>query len=375
MSSRVRDRPRVRRARTVLEAIVTEVRSENVTFMAGSIAYHAFVSLVPFLLLTLFLISRVGDEALARAVLAAITANLTPAGAAEGGVLGQFTELLLRAATSGTRDAGISALSLVALVWGTLRVFRGLDQAFSDIYESEAANGFVDQLIDGVAVFGAIGVALFVVSAAEQFVGLPSLGAVDVVARPAASVLAVGLALLPMYYVFPDEDITAREVVPGALVAALGWTALSGAFRYYVAASSTTSYGVVGVIILLITWLYFGGLVLLVGASVNAVLAGRSEDVADIAWGATPGTDASHDDADFVAPLQELEAAVEAAEATGYDEIRVAVGDREVTLPRPDEAAADATTVDRPWLLGGSRESGRVLLRWDSRAGRRDEEG
>jgi membrane protein len=367
MSSRVLDDPRVRRARTVLEAIVTEVRSENVTFMAGSIAYHAFVSLVPFLLLALFLISRVGDETLARAFLEAIAANLTPAGATEGGVLGQFTELLLQAAASGTRNASISVLSLAALVWGTLRIFRGLDQAFSDIYESQSQNGFVDQIVDGVVVFGALGLALFGISAAERFIGLPSLGAADAVVRPVLSVLAVAVALLPMYYVFPDENVTVREVLPGALVAACGWTALSAVFRYYVVASSTSSYGVVGVIILLITWLYFGGLILLVGASVNAVLSGRSEDVENIAWGATPGAHHSYNDADFVEPLRELRAAVEAADAEGYDEVRVAVGDREVTIPRPDEATVRVKTVDRPRLLGGDRETGDVRLAWDSR--------
>ncbi|WP_276260415.1 YihY/virulence factor BrkB family protein [Haloglomus litoreum] len=374
MSSRVFDDPRLRRARTVLEAIVREVRAENVTFMAGSIAYHAFVSLVPFLLLVLFLINRIGDEALARAFLAAIAANLTPAGATEGGVIGQFTELLLQAATSGTQNASISLLSLVALVWGTLRIFRGLDQAFSDIYESESLNTFLDQVLDGVVVFGALGVALFLVSAAERFVGLPSLGAADAVLRPLISVLSVGVALLPMYYVFPDEDVSVREIVPGALVAALGWVALSGVFRYYVAASSTSSYGIVGVIILLITWLYFGGLILLVGASVNAVLAGRSEDVENIAWGAAPGTHHSYNDDAFVEPLRELKSALDAAEAEGYDEVRVAVGDHEVTIPRADEATVRVKTVDRPRILGGDHETGELLLRWDSRAGGRDDE-
>jgi membrane protein len=372
MSSRVLDDPRVRRARTVVEAIITEVRAENVTFMAGSIAYHAFVSLVPFLLLVLFLISQVGDDALAESFLRAITANLTPVGAAQDeGVVGQFTQVLLDAATSGTQNASISALSFVALIWGTLRIFRGLDQAFSDIYESEALNTFADQMIDGTIVFGALGIALFVVSAAENFVGLPTLGEADTVVRPLLSVLSIGVALFPMYYIFPDEDVTVREVIPGTLAAAAGWTALSAVFRYYVAASSTSSYGIVGVIILLITWLYFGGLILLVGASINAVLSGRSEDVENIAWGAEPGTHHSYNDDDFVEPLRELEEVLEVAEAEGYDEVRVAIDDREVTLPRPDEASVTVKTVDRPRLLGGDRETGELLFQWDSRSERR----
>jgi membrane protein len=364
MSIREFDDPRLRRGRAVVRAIIKEVRAENVTFMAGSIAYHAFVSLVPFLLLVLFLVSRVGDATLARTFLEALTANLTPAGAAQdGGALGQFTELLLEAATSGTRNASLSALSLVALSWATLRIFRGLDQAFSDIYESEDANSFVDQLVDGVAVFAAIGIALFLVSAAEEFVGVPTLGAADAVVRPLLSAISIGIALLPMYYVFPDEGVTVREVLPGAFLAGAGWTALSLVFRYYVDLSSTSSYGVVGVIILLITWLYFGGLILLVGAAVNAVLAGRSEDVENIAWGADPDQGHEHNDADFVEPLRELETAL----GGEYDEVRVVIGDRDVTLPHPDAAAVEVDTVDRPAILGGNRETAEVVLQYDSR--------
>ena len=43
-------------------AVVYEVRAENLTFMAGSIAYHAFVSLLPLLLLALAVATKVGNR-------------------------------------------------------------------------------------------------------------------------------------------------------------------------------------------------------------------------------------------------------------------------------------------------------------------------
>ena len=360
MNIRGLDDPRIRRGRAFAEAVVREVRAENVTFMAGSIAYHAFVSLVPFLLLVLFLVSEVGGQETARSLIEAMAANLTPAGGQESGAIADFTELLVEAATSGAPNAGLSLLSIVALSWGTLRIFRGLDQAFSDIYESEDQNSFLDQLSDGVVVFVAIGFALFAVSAAQRFIGVPSLGAAGSFVRPLLSVLAIGVAFLPMYYVFPDEDVTVREVLPGALIAGAGWTALSAAFRFYVDISSTSSYGVVGVVILLITWLYFGGLVILLGAAFNAVLAG--EDVQNIAWGAAPDETHTANDADFVAPLEDLATALEGE----YDELRITAGDEEITIPRPDEISVDVDTVDRPGILGGNRETAEILMEWDS---------
>ncbi len=355
------------RTQQVIGAVVREVRAENVTFMAGSVAYHAFVSLLPFLLLTLFLLTRLGGEQLATTVVEALARNLTPAGDATGGPADSLANILVEAARNATRSAGLSIVSFAALVWGVLRVFRGLDQAFSDIYETEAANTFVDQLGDGLVVFVAIGLALFTVTLADTFFTVPSIGAADAVVGPLLSIASIAVALLPMYYVFPDEDVTVREIVPGAVVAALGWTLLSYSFRLYAMTSSSSEYGIIGVVILLVTWLYFGGLTLLVGAAVNAVLAGRSEDVADLAWG---GTAPAANDADFVAPLRDLERRLH--RRAPDDEVIVGVGGETVALPAPAEASVSVTTTERPALLGGSRERGEVVLRWDSRADREE---
>ncbi|PSQ13048.1 hypothetical protein BRC99_04500 [Halobacteriales archaeon QS_7_69_60] len=352
----------VARGKEVARAVVTEVRTENVTFMAGSIAYHAFLSLLPFLLLVLFLLTTVGSEALAARVVDSLVANITPPSAASGDSARSIADVLVLAAENATENAGLSVLSVAALVWGALRIFRGLDQAFSDIYESETANTFLDQFVDAVAVFGAIALALFVVTFADTVVEVPSFGTADAVVQPVLSTLAIGAALLPMFYVFPDEDVTLREVLPGTLVAGAGWVLLSLGFRLYAASTGKAAYGIVGVVILLITWLYFGGLALLIGAALNAVLSGRSEDVEDIAWAGAPGGDPGENDAPFVAPLEDLEGSFDDA-----TEVRIESGDAAVELPLPDEAEVTVTTVERPGFLGGSRESGTVVFRWDSR--------
>jgi hypothetical protein len=56
-----------------------------------------------------------------------------------------------------------------------------------------------------------------------------------------------------------------------------------------------------------------------------------------------------------------------AVDAEGDAEFRVTIGDREVTLPRPDEAPVTASIVDRPRIPGGDRERGAVRFKWDSR--------
>ncbi|WP_439025627.1 YihY/virulence factor BrkB family protein [Haloarchaeobius sp. DT45] len=331
----------------VARAVQHEVRAENLTFMAGSIAYHAFISLLPFLLVLLAALTAIGGEGMALDVVFSIGTYLSP----NAGQL--LTETVQRA----TASASVSILGIVALVWGTLKIFRSLDTAFSDIYESEAENTFADQLSDGILVFVSVGLAAAVAAGTGTLADLDGSLAGETLGFV---LLVAGLTLVffPMYYVFPDEDVTVREVVPGALFAATGWATLESLFQYYVAvAGKADAYGVVGAILLLVTWLYFSGLVILVGAALNAVLAGRSDDVAALGWDAVAAADVTFDDLDA-----DLAALQEALDDGGP--VTISVGDTTVELPEPDTAESRSEHISRPRLLGGSERSGRVILRW-----------
>ena len=258
----------VSRTTSVLRAIFTEFREKNVSFMAGSIAYSAFVSLLPTLLLALIVASAVGGQAFANRVVQLTQQYLTPA--AQG--------LVSSALTSASQQTSLSIIGLVALLWSVLKVFRGLDVAFSSLYQSEGKNGILDQVEDGLIVLIGIGVAVGAMVGAGALVAfLPEFPYIGLLSS-ALLVVALGLAFLPIYYVFPDTDVSVGAVLPGTVVAAIGWTLLQAVFRVYVSYSSTSQlYGVLGGVILLVTWLYFGALILLIGVAVNVVLEGRSE--------------------------------------------------------------------------------------------------
>ncbi|MFC6717289.1 YihY/virulence factor BrkB family protein [Natrialbaceae archaeon GCM10025810] len=243
--------------------VLSGIQEKNVTFMASSIAYQAFVSLIPLLVLVFFLVAVVGDEGLANEVSRATEGMLPNAGqdVLEESIEGQ--------APSGS--IGASLIGLVTLLWGSLKIFRGLDTAFSEIYETTAENSFVDSLRDGLVVFVAILAALVAAGGATAlFALLPSSTLIGLL-NPLVLLGGLTVAFLPMFYFFPDADLTVREVIPGTVVAAVGWAALQPLFQVYVAlAGSSESSGAIGAILLLLTWLYFGGLVLLVGGVVNA---------------------------------------------------------------------------------------------------------
>lgn len=245
---------------------------------------------------------------------------------------------LRRAGTS----TSASILSVAFLVWGMLRVFWGLDTAFSVIYDSEAQNTLLDRTIDGFVVFATVAVAVSAVVTVE--VELPWLAGGSVGWGLERGMLFVGLALplLPMYYLFPDQrDMTVVEVLPGVLTATMGLTLLESPFSVYVALSSQSADpNVVLAFLVLLTWLYLSSLVVLVGAVVNVVTSNRSRqvNVRPVVGGhAFDSTESAHVRSEIVAALESLEERVE-----NDERMAVRGDDGEVSLPSPNVAVVDA---------------------------------
>lgn len=248
--------------------VVLLIRAAEVPFLAASIAYYALLSLLPLLLLLLAVASVVAGAALAETLVTAVGELLTPAG-----------EAAIREAFEGAAGrGGATVAGLAFLIWTALRVFRGLDVAFSKVYGFADTASIVTQVRNGLAALLGIGVGTGVILAVGWVAALTDLDVVIDVLGVLVLPVILAILFLPLYYVFPGVDVSVREVIPGALLAAVGWTVLQAGFRVYAtAAPQYHAYGVLGGILLLVTWFYLAAIVLLSGAAVNVVLAGRDD--------------------------------------------------------------------------------------------------
>ncbi|WP_020222272.1 YhjD/YihY/BrkB family envelope integrity protein, partial [Halarchaeum acidiphilum] len=138
----------IARTREAALETVTVVRERNLPFVAGAIAYAAFVSLVPLLVLVFALASALRGPTAANAVVAALQGFLSPNAA----------DLLRDALTDKTGAFGTSLLGVVLLAWSALKVFRGLNTAFAVVYGTEI-DGFVNAVRDGLVALGCLAVA------------------------------------------------------------------------------------------------------------------------------------------------------------------------------------------------------------------------
>lgn len=240
-------------------------KEEEITFLAASVAYYAFVSLIPAVVLALVVATTFGGEELAQVVFESTRRFLTPSG----------QEVLISALTANEGRGGATLVGVVLLLWGALKVFRALDVTFSKVYGTESENSFFDQIVDSLVVLGSIGLTLLFMFVLAGVLVTLQLGLLFELASVLLLPALLTGAFLPVYYRFPNLSISVREALPGAMFAAIGWTVLQAGFQLYATTAGATAYGIVGGVILLVTWLYIAGVVLLLGAIINVVLAGR----------------------------------------------------------------------------------------------------
>jgi YihY family inner membrane protein len=269
----------------VVRATVEGVRSDQITFIAASLAYYAFISLLPLLLLGIVAASVFGGEALAFDLAESAAAAFGP----------QAEQLVLDTLTNESGQAGASVVGIAFLLWSGLKLFRGLDVAFSTVYGAPMPDSILTQLRDAIVALGGVGlgvVATVAVGAVVALADVGEVGGIDVLGIVGTVLLVGGLtaAFLPLYYVLPARGISVREALPGAVFSGVGWALLQFGFRIYAEGAGASGYGILGGVLLLVTFLYFGGLILLVGVVLNAVLAGRmGEDDAEREMGTTDG--------------------------------------------------------------------------------------
>lgn len=247
----------------LVSAVLARIREAEATFLAAAVAYYAFVSLLPLFVLIVVVGTALAGEAVAGIVVDRVATVLSPSG----------RSLVREALTARSGRGGTGLVGTVVLAWGALKVVRGLDRAVGRVY---GTNG------DG-SLFRTAGKAALTlgVGAAAAVVTVAAASAIRVLAGPIGLLATLGLpavlvvTFVPLYVLLPNVAVPVRDALPGAVLAAVGWTVLGATFGIYAALAGTSLYGILGAALLLVTWLYLGALILIVGAAVNAVLAGR----------------------------------------------------------------------------------------------------
>jgi len=255
-------------SRRLLSDVRSALRANGIGLSAAGVAYHLFNSLVASSLFVFIGLYGAGSLELIIDSYAVLTGlDVERASSTLESLIGD--------------GVGRSRAVVIAggiLLWSSFKLIRAIDVAFGDIYGIRNDRSLRRTLLNGLVVFTTVVVAVPMISlVVVTLMVVMDAPSVRVLGVPLLFVVFLGV-FMPTYYLFPDTRATLRGSLPGAAFAAITWTGCSVAFRLYVtSAESVRLYGAVGAVLLVLTWLYVGGVMLLVGAVVNAVLADRVE--------------------------------------------------------------------------------------------------
>lgn len=246
------------------------VRHRDISFLAGGIAFFAFLSLIPAMVLVLAVGSLVGGEVFATRVIVLVESYLSSEG----------TELLTEALEDSRELAGVSAISGLFLIWSSLKVFRAIDVAFDRVYRVNASTSLLEQFRSGTVVSLVIAVGIGLLLSVQTLLAqIAGVGMLAFLGWP-ATVAGLFVVLFPLYYFLPPVEQSLRGALPGTGLGIVGIVVLGNLFETYtVVAGQYQAYGAVGAVLLFLLWLYFGATILISGAVVNAAIRETREGV------------------------------------------------------------------------------------------------
>ena len=200
---------------------------------------------------------------------------------------------------AGPSASATGAVALAGLIWAASGMMSSVRSAFRAVWGSEADRPYLrGKLLDVVLVLGAgvLVVSAFGVSLVIQVVtqsssdlaeelgrGESATAGLGTLAQLGASVTLAFLAFVLLYRVVPPVPQQIREVVPGAVVAAVGVHLASVGFSIYLGRFGDFNdvYGPLGAVLAFLLLVYVSAVVLLFGACVAAAWPETATESAD----------------------------------------------------------------------------------------------
>ncbi|WP_422124148.1 YihY/virulence factor BrkB family protein [Planococcus sp. X10-3] len=251
-------------------------KNDNATILAAAQAYYYLLAIVPLLILLLSILpylqidpQRVMD----------FMGTILP-----GEVASTFEDTIVSVVT--TPSGGLLTFGILGTLWSASNAVTAFIKATNEAYDVEETRSFIVQkglailltLFMLIAVIVALVLPIFggsIINAISSFLNLPpETEILFQVLRWVISIAVMSIVLAFMYKFAPNKHFPFKEVLIGALVATILWQLVSLGFSFYVSnfGSFDATYGSLGGLIVLMLWFFLTGLILVIGAEINAII-------------------------------------------------------------------------------------------------------
>ena len=262
--------------------MVWETATDNTTGLAAQMAYTLLIALAPMLLFLWYLLGLFGtDPAKLHGIFNVLKSFMPPDPKVQDVLDAAAASVVVTGSSGLLANAGI----LLGIYCGTVFIAT-ISRALSHTYGvTEPRNWWSKYIISFLLLFW-FGIVILVCFNAIVF-GETLAGVAEVnfqlkvplqewVAALSLPFTAVALILLALvlYLLTPENYLTIRQALPGALFFSIGWITVTKLFQLYVARYSRydATYLALASIIILLTWMYLTCLFLLLGGKLNAIL-------------------------------------------------------------------------------------------------------
>ena len=272
---------------TLLKRTGKEILADGVPTLAAQTAYYFFFSLFPLLLFLTPLLSVIGERDQVMGFLMMQLRSLV-----QGDAVKPFAEAIANIVYA-KNAPGLMSIGALLAAWSGSNIFGSLMTALNTAYDVEENRPWWKrQLLRlGVFIVAAIVVLLAtltmlggedIIDRVGGFIGLGHTGRFvwKVTQFPLAFAFLVALGFI-IYYVLPNAKQDWKRVLVASTVMTLLWVIATLAFRMYVQYfPPNPTYGIIGGVIILLTWMYYSMFVVLAGGELAAELhhgAGKGE--------------------------------------------------------------------------------------------------
>ncbi|SEB54454.1 YihY/virulence factor BrkB family protein [Paenibacillus sp. GP183] len=259
-----------------LENMYCRYEDDEVPAMGAQLTYYLILSFFPFLIFILSLLSFTDMNA--QDAITTITRVLPKL--SNQMILNSFEEI------QNSKSGSLLSIGILATLWSASSGINAVLKALNKAYDAEENRPYWK--VQGLSIIFTIALAIVIIlslfmlifgkligETIYKFVYLP--GSFETIWRFAQYIIPLPvmvIAFIFLYLFLPNLRLKVKDVLPGALFATVGWVVTSLLFSFYVNNFSNYSktYGSIGGIIVLLTWLYLSSMVIVLGGEVNATL-------------------------------------------------------------------------------------------------------
>jgi membrane protein len=246
-------------------AVIKKFTDDQAGQLAALVAYYAFVSLFPLLLVFVTVLGFIlqNDPAERERIL--------------NGALGQIPLIRDQLKLHSLNGSPVAlAIGIVGALLAGLGITNASQTAFNRMWHVPFKHrpNFLLARLRGLGMLAILGTMAIVSTVAAGYVGATSHGAPAVLAGVVVA-LAFNLAtFLLAFKLLTAADLSWRDLLPGAIIAAVFWQMLQLLGGYYIEhllKRTTPLYGIFALVLGLLAWLYLGAQLTIFAAETNVV--------------------------------------------------------------------------------------------------------